>query len=306
MDSMSRAGVFWLRASAVGTLGFCLAMYFYLGREPIMLPIVGAIAFVIMMTLSMGPVRRRRFLERAIKGQATITGVKTTGIVINNVPVLDYQLQVQGPTGAPYTAHDRVTAYPGGVPSSGTFQCAIDPKRPKKVAVLLDKPIAGRGTDSAAADSGSDIGSAIARAIAQSVGARTVVQSTGSVVIADSAGAGTIADAVRAHVSGMRNVSGAELLATGQRMTALVRQFSPIGKTVGDLRPGEPGGDDPLYLFELEIPLEGGSPIDAVCVHRVPTGKVDGLRLGERLNVAVNPANPAREVAIDWETSPII
>ena len=39
-----------------------------------------------------------------------------------------------------------MTAYPGSVPDSGTFQCAIDPKRPKKVALLLDKPIAHRWT----------------------------------------------------------------------------------------------------------------------------------------------------------------
>jgi hypothetical protein len=32
---------------------------------------------------------------------------------------------------------------------------------------------------------------------------------------------------------------------------------------------------------------------------------VTELGLGQQLNVAVNPANPTREVAIDWDTSPV-
>ena len=44
--------------------------------------------------------------------------------------------------------------------------------------------------------------------------------------------------------------------------------------------------------------------IEASYLHRVPVAKVGQLSVGERLNVAVNPANPTREVAIDWETSP--
>jgi hypothetical protein len=37
----------------------------------------------------------------------------------------------------------------------------------------------------------------------------------------------------------------------------------------------------------------------------VPEAKVGSLALGEQLNVAVNPANPTREVAIDWDMSPV-
>lgn len=275
---MSQGGVIWLRVWALGTLGFCVAMYLYLrsvlGEAPIVVPIAGAVACAIMIAISMGPARRRRFLEHAVEGRATIVGVRTTGILINNVPVLDYELKVQGPSGEPYTAHDRVTAFPGSVPNRGTFRCAIDPKRAKKVVLLLDKPTADRETESAA-------------------------------MYVESASAGAIAGALRTHGSGMRNISAAELLAKGQRMTAVVRAFSPTGKTAGELTPGAPSGDDPMYVFQLEIPMEGASPIEAICVHRVPAAKVDGLRLGERLSVAVNPANPTREVAIDWETSPI-
>lgn len=310
MGTISRGSVLWLRITAVAILAFNFTLYFALGGGAPILPVITLIAVAILIWISMGPARRQRFLEHAVYGKATITGVSTTGTMINNVPVLEYELSVQGPTGGPYSTHDRVTAFPGTVPNRGTFQCAIDPKRPKKVAILLDKPVgdhtAVREETVTGSDVGSDIDAAIARVIAQAAGPGASVRTSSRVVFDDSAGgAETIADPLRAHAATMRNVSAAELLASGQRMTSVVRQFSPIGKTVGDVTPGAPDGSDPLYLFKLEIPLEGGSPIEAVCVHRVPAGKVDGLRLGERLNVAVNPANPTREVAIDWQTSPI-
>jgi hypothetical protein len=121
----------------------------------------------------------------------------------------------------------------------------------------------------------------------------------------DAADAGTIAAAVNQDGSGVQRGSAAELLANGKRMTAIVREFSPTGKTVGDTAPGMSDPDDPVYVFKVEIPLELGAPIEAMYLHRVPVAKVDELRIGENLNVAVNPANPTREVAIDWATSPV-
>jgi hypothetical protein len=40
-------------------------------------------------------------------------------------------------------------------------------------------------------------------------------------------------------------------------------------------------------------------------MNRVPEAKVPGPRLGAQLNVTVNPANPSREVTIDWASSPV-
>jgi hypothetical protein len=51
--------------------------------------------------------------------------------------------------------------------------------------------------------------------------------------------------------------------------------------------------------------MAGSSPIEAVFMNRVPEAKVVSLRLGAHLNVAVNPANPSREVTIDWASSPV-
>jgi hypothetical protein len=137
------------------------------------------------------------------------------------------------------------------------------------------------------------------------IGPATAAAGTPSVNI-DAVDAGTIAAAVSQDDSGVQRGSAAEILATGKRMTAVVREFSPTGKTVGEANPTAPDPEDPIYVFKVEIPLELGSPIEAMYLHRVPTSKVDQLTIGERLNVAVNPANPTREVAIDWETSPVV
>ncbi|HWD53352.1 MAG TPA: hypothetical protein VG412_13200 [Acidimicrobiales bacterium] len=88
-------------------------------------------------------------------------------------------------------------------------------------------------------------------------------------------------------------------------MTAIIREFSASGKTVGDVDPSQPDPNDPLYVSKAEIPIDGSSPIEAVFMNRVPETKVPSLQLGSHLNVAVNPANPSHEVTIDWANSPI-
>jgi hypothetical protein len=124
----------------------------------------------------------------------------------------------------------------------------------------------------------------------------------------DSASAGEIAAAFQAAPAtadtGQRR-SAAELLASGQRMTAILREFAPSGKTVGDLDPSQSDPSDPVYVFKAELPIDGSTPIEAVFMNRVPQAKVASLRLGAHMSVAVNPANPSRELTIDWANSPM-
>jgi hypothetical protein len=121
----------------------------------------------------------------------------------------------------------------------------------------------------------------------------------------DGASAGDIAAAVQATGDTGQRRSAAELLASGERMTAVVREFSPSGKTVGELDPSQPDPNDPVYVIKAELPIDGSSPIETVFMNRVPEAKTASLRLGARMAVAVNPANPTREVTIDWANSPV-
>ncbi len=121
----------------------------------------------------------------------------------------------------------------------------------------------------------------------------------------EGASAGEIAEAVQATGDTGQRKSAADLLASGQRMTAIIREFSASGKTVGDLDPALADPNDPVYVIKAELPIDGSSPIEAVFMNRVPEAKVASLRLGAHLNVAVNPANPSHEVTIDWDNSPV-
>ncbi len=121
----------------------------------------------------------------------------------------------------------------------------------------------------------------------------------------EDASAGEIAAAVQATGDTGQRKSAADLLATGQRMTAVLREYSASGKTVGDLNPALPDPNDPVYVIKVELPIDGSSPIESVFMNRVPEAKVATLRLGAHLDVAVNPANPSHEVTIDWATSPV-
>jgi hypothetical protein len=121
----------------------------------------------------------------------------------------------------------------------------------------------------------------------------------------DDASAGDIAAAVQATGETGQKKSAAELLASGQRMTAVLREFSPSGKTVGELDPSLPDPNDPVYVMKAELPIDGSSPIESAFMNRVPEAKVASLRPGAQLNVAVNPANPSHEVTIDWTSSPV-
>jgi hypothetical protein len=85
----------------------------------------------------------------------------------------------------------------------------------------------------------------------------------------------------------------------------VLREFSPSGKTVGELDPSLPDPNDPVYVMKAELPIDGSSPIESAFMNRVPEAKVASLRLGAQLNVAVNPANPSHEVTIDWTSSPV-
>jgi hypothetical protein len=80
----------------------------------------------------------------------------------------------------------------------------------------------------------------------------------------DSASAGEIAAAVQATGDAGRRRSAADLLASGQRMTAVLREFSPSGKTVGDLNPALPDPSDPVHVFKAELPIDGSGPEIAI------------------------------------------
>lgn len=218
--------------------------------------------------------KKKRLAEAGVDAQAQILSVQDTGMTINDNPRVKLTMAVSPSDGsAAFEVSTKVTVSRVAIPRAGDmFAVRYDPDDHENFAIT--GAATGGGGGQAVAD-------------------------------LDDVSAGTIAQAASANYSQVQRGSAAELLASGQRMTAILREFSPTGRTVGDSNPAAENPSDPVYVFKMELPISGGSPLEAVCLNRVPAGKETQLGLGATLNVAVNPANPTREVAIDWATSPV-
>jgi hypothetical protein len=217
--------------------------------------------------------RKRRLQEAGVDAPAQIVDVRDTGVTVNNNPRVKLTLNVTPPDGsAAFQVSTKTTVSRIAIPRAGDgFMVRFDPDDHDNFEIVGATGAAGGG---APAD-------------------------------LDEVSAGDLAAAASSQMGQIQRGSAAELLASGQRMTAILREFSPTGKTVGDSNPAAENPSDPVYVFKMELPIAGSSPLEAVCLNRVPTGKVGELGLGKQLNVAVNPANPTREVAIDWNASPV-
>jgi len=227
------------------------------------------------MSLFGGKKRQQRLEQAGVNAQAVLVSFREVGQQ-NFTPLVDLTLRITSADGSgPFqvTARTQVEfSQIGNLKPGDVFSVRYDPE------------------DHGNWELGNKISSAAPDSAEQSL---------------DSASAGEIAAAVQATGDAGQRRSAADLLASGQRMTAVLREFSPSGKTVGDLNPALPDPSDPVYVFKAELPIDGSSPIEAVFMNRVPEAKVASLRLGAHLSVAVNPANPSREVTIDWANSPV-
>jgi hypothetical protein len=224
-----------------------------------------------------GKKRERRLEEAGVNAQAVLVSFREVGQQ-NFTPLVDLTLRITPAAGsAPFevTTRGQVQfSVIGKLQPGDTITVRYDPEDHENFEVVGDWELSSGGAGGAEAS-------------------------------LDSASAGDIAAAVQATGETGQKKSAAELLASGQRMTAVLREFSPSGKTVGELDPSLPDPNDPVYVIKAELPIDGSSPIETVFMNRVPEAKVASLRLGAHMTVAVNPANPSHEVTIDWTNSPV-
>jgi hypothetical protein len=221
--------------------------------------------------------REQRLTEVGVNAQAVLVSFVEVGQQ-NFTPLVDLTLRITPSDGsAPFEMATRQQvefSVIGKLGPGDTIAVRYDPNNHDEFELVGDWELAGAGAN-------------------------------GAGISIDNSSAGDIAATVQATGDTGQRKSAADLLASGQRMTAVLREFSASGKTVGDVDPSQPNPNDPVYVIKAEIPIDGSSPIEAVFMNRVPEAKVASLSLGARLNVAVNPANPTHEVTIDWTTSPV-
>jgi hypothetical protein len=93
--------------------------------------------------------------------------------------------------------------------------------------------------------------------------------------------------------AGAKHGSAAELLAHGTPGRASVMTATPTGQALPDGRF--------IYAFTMQVWVQGSqAPIEAAVLHAVPPQAMARAVPGASLAVAVDPANPTRSVAIDW------
>jgi hypothetical protein len=223
-----------------------------------------------------------KLLAEGIPAPAMILSIAPTGTIVNNIYYqCEIVLRIQPPGGQTYDASTRqlipITSM-AMLPPGTHVQVRIDKTDPAKVAIDFEAGVTPAGMAAAAAGPTDLSAGALASAFAAG-GAAAVT--TGS---------------------------AADLLRSGQRVLGVLTEFADTGKTARSLgvAPSRPEFiDDPQYVLTLQLHVPNTTPIEAKVIHRVPRTMAGRLQMGMQLNCAVNPANPTRDVAVDWGDIPV-
>ncbi len=225
----------------------------------------------------LGP--RKRVLTNGAPGHATLLGLTPTGTVVNDINyVCRLQLRVELPGRPVYDVETKetvpITSMALLVPGS-TLAVRVDPEDAKLVFVDWQRGVVPAVRSAAA----------------------------GPTSAADLASALRDPSALNSTTKG----SAADLLRAGQPARGVLTSFADTGQTVRSTGRTSPVEilDDPLYVLKVQLQVGGLAPIEGTVVHRVPRRIVPTLQLGRPLSCAVDPGNPTRKFAVDWDTRPV-
>lgn len=101
--------------------------------------------------------------------------------------------------------------------------------------------------------------------------------------------------------------SAADLLASGQRVRAVLKSFAATGTTPRSVgrTPSRPELlDAPHYVLEVELHFPYLAPITGRNPQTVPVEQVPALAIGREVACAVDPADPTNRFVVDWDGTP--
>lgn len=205
-------------------------------------------------------------------GTATILGMGQTGTLINNQPVLTFELLVELPGQQPYHASVKQTIPMmaiGMLAPGRRVGVLADPEHPQKVKVDLQT------TANLGAVAG--IPGVVPAAVPGMPGG-----------VPGMAPGATPAGAPSANVT-----SNAELLARGVRTWVTILSVTDTGQLYGT---------DPIVLLGLHVHAADGEYQTNVNGYRVPADVRPKLAAGKQLQGAYDPAH-RESVALDWATA---
>jgi hypothetical protein len=205
----------------------------------------------------------QRLRTSGVPGQATIQGMRQTGVYLNEQPQIELNLQVQTQMHGPYqvTVREYVPLMLLGTLSSGRpLPVKVDPADPQKLVIEWESAMSG------------------------GMGGMT-----GGMPVTPPPSADTTMYDPQA-----RQAEKERLLATGVAGRATVNSARATGDTDSEGRP--------VYELMLTIEIPGQQPIQGPARTGVPPDRVSQLEAGDTVAIKSDPANPTA-MTIDWESS---
>lgn len=207
----------------------------------------------------------QRLRTSGVLGQATIQGMRQTGVYLNEQPQIELNLQVQTQMHGPYqvTVREYVPLMLLGTLSSGRpLPVKVDPADPRKLVIEWESAMSG----------GMPMGGMAP-----------------GVPVTPPPSADTTQYDPQA-----RQAEKERLLSTGVAGTAKVTSARDTGDTDSEGRP--------VYDLMLTIEIPGQQPIQGPARTGVPPERISQLEAGDTVAIKSDPANPT-VMTIDWERS---
>lgn len=235
--------------------------------------------------------RERKIRGPALTGTAQVLAVRTLGAVATypRRVVCRIRLRVDVPGHEPYEATARQNFTPrvldARIHTGGTVAVRVDSSNPKHVLVDFSQPIHHPPQAESAGP-------------AQSVAFDSPPIGDITNQISDA-----LADVFRQTQAAGSILSAADLLASGQRVPAVLKSFAATGTTPRSLgrTPSKPELlDAPHYVLEVELHFPNLTPMTAQAIQPVPEPQVANLVVGLKVPCVVDPADPAHRFVVDW------
>jgi hypothetical protein len=206
----------------------------------------------------------QRLKMSGVPGQATILGMRQTGVYLNEQPQIELNLQVQTQMHGPYqvTVREYVPLMLLGTLSSGRpLPVKVDPADPQKLVIEWESAMSG----------GMGMGMAQGMPVTPPASADTTQYDPQA-----------------------RKAEKERLLATGVEGKATVTSAKATGAVDSEGRP--------VYDLMLTIEIPGQQPMQGPARTGVPAERISQLEAGDTVAIKADPANPT-EMTVDWENS---
>jgi hypothetical protein len=263
--------------------------------------VVGLIAWGIIMTV-VGS-RETKIRGPALTGTARVLRVRTLGAIGDPLQggqraVSRIRLQVEVPGHEPYEATARQTFRPGAygvIETGGTVAVLVDSTNPQRVRIDLGQPITHWQVQSPSAPP------EVVAGLADQIAAAFGNQFQQPIPVGPPP-----TPAEQAHEYKQNSgpiLSAADLLASGQRVPAVLKSFAPTGTTprsLGRIPSKREYVDAPHYLLSVDLHFPNMAPMTGQAVQPVPLSEVPTLSIGLPLRCAVDPADPTHRFVVDW------